>query len=245
MKTGEIIEKYIVENGCFERAKNQRIYNKFFKHGSRYVFKTAWKKYDLASKTLCDIGCAYGVNLLNTKEGSYGIDINTNFVNFANSIGLNVIKRNIVSDDISDLKRVDVLWQSAILEHIDSPHIFLRKCWNMIDDGGIMIMYVPIMPMFKWMRFLPILGKFFASYKHEDHVNFFTKETVKFQCERAGFETIENNPWYPGFLRIFDYFNFISSTVYVGRKNSNWEYPSNCERLKADNKDGYIYKRYF
>lgn len=222
-KNPDALMRKVVENGCFSPEENQNIYERCFSHGPRYLFRAVDKTYGISQRLLCDVGCSYGANLFYCTSGSYGIDINKDRVKFADSIGLTVYQRDVVKDDLSDLPKVDVVWCSAVLEHVDCPHIFLKKLRRVLRPKGIVALYVPTIPLFPALQKLPKVGKFFSGYLANDHVNAFTPETLRFFCEKAGFKTIEVSPFFPGILKIFNHIfpisNLIGRSVYVGTKS--------------------------
>ena len=120
-------QDYILMHGCYSHEENLRIYEKWFANAPRYLFRAVDRKYRITKKVLCDVGCAYGMNLVYCAPGSYGIEIEDYAVKFARSLGLTIYQRDVLNDDLSDLPKVEAVWCSAVLEHVDSPHIFLRK----------------------------------------------------------------------------------------------------------------------
>ena len=229
------LERFVVENGCYSTRENLRIYSKFFAGRPSRSFSQMFEKYNLSSRTVCDAGCGYGINLLYFARESYGIDVSEYQVEFARSLDLVCIyQRDIVSDDLADLPKVDVIWCSAVLEHVDSPHVFLRKLASLLKDNGMLIIMVPIIPVFKSLRKLPWLGKYFVGYLASDHVNAFTPEALRFDCERAGFETVELSACFPHVFSVFNHLSLFrclsGRCAYVGRKIRGWEYPVKSTR---------------
>jgi SAM-dependent methyltransferase len=221
MTPDELMQK-VVENGCFSREKNQEIYDKWFSNAPRYLFRAVDKTYGISQKILCDVGCSYGANLFHCNSGSYGIEIQEDRAKFAISIGLKVYQRDVVGDDLSKLPKVEVIWCSAVLEHVDCPHIFLKKLRLLLRPKGMLALYVPTIPLFPVLQRLPKVGKYFSGYAANDHVNAFTPETLLFFCEKAGFRTIEISPFFPGILKIFNHifpiYRLIGRSVYIGKK---------------------------
>ena len=127
LKPDARMKQMILERGCYSPEENRRIYDKWFAPGPRQKFQLVNRKYRLVDKALCDIGCSYGATLMFCKEGSYGIDIETYESQFAQSIGLNVYQRDFLHDPIADLPKVEAIWCSAVLEHVESVHVFLRR----------------------------------------------------------------------------------------------------------------------
>src|SRR5690606_25896898 len=138
-------------------------------------------------------------------------------VAFANSIGLTVHNLDVIHADFADLPRVDAVWNSATLEHVESPHIFLRKLHQLLKPGGLLGLYVPTIPPFRFLKHVPRLKPYFTGYLHADHINAFTPSAIRFFCERAGFETVVVSAFYPGVLAPLSRFPLTDGCVYVGR----------------------------
>lgn len=217
------LREQILSRGCYSHSENLQIYEKWYAHGTRYLFKAVDKKYGITKKVLCDAGCSYGVNLLYCAPESYGIDIDKYKIDFARSIGLNVYQRDLESDDLFDLPKVEAVWCSAVLEHVFSPHRFLNSLNLLLKPNGLIFIYVPVIPSLQSLEHISRLKKYLAGYRGQNHVNAFVPETLRFVCEQAGFRTIEISPFYPGLLRWFNpipFFNRLTGRcVYIGRKN--------------------------
>jgi SAM-dependent methyltransferase len=237
----EAYQDYILGHGCYDRQENERIFNKWFRTAPKIAFRRTDAIYDLKHKTLCDVGCAYGANLFFTQPGSYGLEINSDYVKFAQGLGLTVHQRDVAADDLSDLPAVDAVWCSAVIEHVDSPHILLRKLHQLLKPGGLLLLFAPILPPFPMLRHLPKYGRNFSSHLDEDHVSAFTRQTLRFTCERAGFETVELTALYRRPLSILNKLVFLQATcLYVGRARANWNYPAKSSRLVVRNMKGFI-----
>lgn len=240
----QALRQHLIENGCFSTSENDRIFKKWFANSPRYLFRAVASKYDLSTKTICDIGCGYGMNLCFVQPGSYGLEIEAYPAKFAASIGLKVFQRDIF-DDISDLPQVDVVWSSAVMEHVESPHIFMRKVYQLLRDDGIAIIFVPTIPLIPWLSKFAPLRRYLTGHLHPDHINAFTPETLQFTCEFAGFKTLEVSPFYPGIAGLFNHVplanRIIDGCIYVGRKIANWEYHPSATRRRDNNAKGFRY----
>lgn len=247
VKTKKELRGFVIAHGCYSKAENLRIYEKWFANAPRYLFRAVHRKYQIANKILCDIGCSYGMNLIFCAEGSFGIEIDEYAVKFARSLGLTVYQRDVLNDDLSDLPKAEVVWCSAVLEHVDSPHVFLRKLHMLLKPGGLLALYVPTIPLIPWFRRLPRIGKYFSGHLASDHVNAFVPSTLKFICERAGFKTIEVSPFFPFPLSLLNTVpiaqRMIDGCVYIGEKIEGWEYPEKATRRAALNPKGYEFKK--
>ncbi len=214
------LKDFVVKNGCFSHEENKRIYDEWFSTGPRYLFRAVDRKYGISRKQICDVGCAYGTNLLYCAQGSYGIEIDQSRANFAASLGLTVYVRDIVDENVADLPKAKVVWCSAVLEHVRSPYIFLLRLRHLLEPGGILALYVPTIPVLPFLQSFPGIGRYVSGYKARNHFYAFVPSTLRFICEKAGFRTIEVAPFYPRPFRFFDRIPGINRifgrAVYVG-----------------------------
>lgn len=182
------------------------------------------------------------MNLPFCTPDSFGIEKTESEVRFARSLGLVVHQRDVLKDELSDLPKVQVVWCSAVLEHVDSPHTFLRKLSGLLNPGGLLLLYVPTIPLLPWLRHVPKFGRYFDGHTASDHVNAFVPSTLRFFCERAGYATLEISPFYPGILKVFNHVplasRLVDGCVYVGRRIEAWDYPSKASRNAASDLQG-------
>jgi 2-polyprenyl-3-methyl-5-hydroxy-6-metoxy-1,4-benzoquinol methylase len=236
------LRERVITKGCFAREENERIYQKYYATAPRYLFRAVDRKYDISSKDICDVGCSFGMNLVFCTPQSYGIEVADYPAKFARSLGLTVYTDNIFTT-ILDLPKVDVVWCSALMEHVDSPHILMLKLSQLLRPNGLVIIYVPTIPIMGWLGRIPALKRYIRGYLHSDHINGFVPETLQFICERAGFKTLEVSPFYPAPLSMLNHVplmnRLISGCVFVGQKIADWNYPRGSTRRVANNESGY------
>jgi len=244
--TREDLRAYLLAHGCYSQAENDRIYTRWFADAPRYLFRAVSEKYDLTGRPLCDVGCGYGMNLAFCSPTSYGIELQDYEVRFARSLGLTVFGRDVIHDDLSDLPRPEAAWCSSVLEHVDSPHILLRKLHGLLVPGGLLAVYVPTLPLLPELMHLPRVGRYFVGHTHSDQISAFVPATLRFACERAGFRTLEVSPFYPGPLRVLNRVpganRIIDGAIYVGRAIAGWDYGGASTRRSADNARGFEYR---
>ena len=229
----EDLGQFVLSHGCFTPEKNRAIYEKWFRQSPRYLFKAADERYRITQRRLCDIGSSYGTALFYASKDSYGIEIVPERVDFTKSLGLTAYCRDVTTADLSDLPKVEAVWCCAVLEHVDAPHLFLRKIWSLLEPDGLIFLWVPTIPSLPWrlLGYVPFLSKHFTAHTHTDHVNAFTPSTIRFMAERAGFETVEVNALYPWPLRFLGTFLFVlDGVMYVGKKKSSGVYRGRSTR---------------
>jgi SAM-dependent methyltransferase len=239
--------EHVVAHGAFSPDENREIFRANYEHPRHQMFVRLAEEFGLRDKIVCDAGCGYGANLAYCGPGSYGIDISDRAVTFCRSLGFAVHKHDIVEDDLSGLTRADVVWNSATIEHVDSPHIFLRKLHGLLKPGGLMFLEVPLTGSYRYgyVRFLPSPTK-----QSGDHINAFTPTTLRFFCERAGFVTQTVRRWSSKLQRlaptlpvwahqIVPLAPVADRILYIGTRPHTWEYPAKARRRVADTRKGF------
>ncbi|MFT7644513.1 MAG: SAM-dependent methyltransferase [Candidatus Paceibacteria bacterium] len=234
IKDKQALEAHVGARGGKSQVENQAVFDKWFKPGPRRRTMEVIKKYGLNSKTVIDIGSGVGNNLVYMGTGSYGVEINPGSVKFCTNIGLDAKEVDMISDDVSNLPKVDNAIAWAIMEHVENPHRFLRNIHAVLNPGGNIFLYVPTVPVFI-PKFLPMrFRKYWNGHLHGDHVNAFSGKSLKFMCERAGFETVSYSPGFYGWLTWLNYIpgiqNFFDGCLYVGKAIPEWQYPIGSTR---------------
>ena len=129
---------------------------------------------------------------------------------------------------------------------MESVHVFLRKIALLLADNGLAIFYVPSIPLAPFLRHVPFLRRYMTGYLYSDHINAFTPSTLRFFCERAGFETLEASPFLPGAAGLVNHApllnRIVDGCVYVGRKIPDWEYPGRATRRATETGPGFVYR---
>jgi len=237
------LREHVVGKGCYSHEENLRIYEKWFANSPRLLFNLLDQRYGLCSKTVCDVGCAYGMNLAFCRPGSYGIEIEEYECRFAGSIGLKICRKDVISDDLSDMPRVEAVWNCNVLEHVVAPHVLLRKLHRLLLPGGWLFLLVPVVPLFPSVGWCRPLRRYVHGFWHDDHVNAFTPPTLRCFCEFAGFQTVHCGIVLPAMLRWLEPLVTPLSglCVYVGRRKDSWEYPPRSTRRVAANRDGFVF----
>jgi SAM-dependent methyltransferase len=240
------LRAHLVEHGAFSRAENERIWAKYFEHAPRHLFRETDRRFGLTKRRLCDVGCSYGENLVFCAPGSYGLEVVEPCVAFARSIGLEVHARDVVAEDVRDLPPAEAIWCSAVLEHVESTHTLLRKLHSLLEPGGLLALYAPTIPLVPAAGRLPRVGKLARGYQHSDHINAFVPQTLRFDCERAGFRTVDVSPLYPRPFSILERIppakRLVGFAVYVGTAIAGWEYGENATRRVERNARGFRYE---
>ena len=86
---------------------------------------------------------------------------------------------------------VDCIIHSHVFEHMYSPNAFLKKCWDVLKEGGEMFFGIPNMDYISQLDLAPCSGVFF------EHTIFMNKENIEYLLKRNGFNI----------LSVYDYEN--------------------------------------
>ena len=222
------LKERIFKNSQLSSEETKKIWEKYFRF---MPMKLALPlvKYRLDNKKVLDIGSAWGEFLIHLGPGSKGIEVLPESVNFSRSIGLDVSEYNFEDEWRETPESFDAVWCANVMEHVVAPHLLLRRFHEALKSEGLIFIRVPTVPS-NWLYIKLnriLLG--FLGYEALQHINAFTRRTIEFTIERAGFEIIESNIFIPEnrvLNKIFnpllrDVFSFI--TVVAQKKY--FEYP--------------------
>lgn len=190
------IKERIFSKSPFPYDETKKLWEKYFRF-MPLKLQLPLKKYGLDKKKVLDVGSAWGEFLIHFGAGSKGIEVSDKEVRFSRAIGLNVEQYNIEDEWREALESFDVVWFSNVLEHVIAPHAVLRNFHKTLKPGGLLFVRVPTIPSNRLLIMFNQLLLGFLSYKAEQHVNAFTRRTLEFTIERAGFEILESNVFIP------------------------------------------------
>lgn len=210
-------------SGTFGPVENGEIYDKWFNDGPSHFLKYAIQKYDLQSRSVIDVGSAYGHALRWFGPGSFGVELNPETAAWANAVGLKTL---CVDMEIGDVPQASAIWCRDVLEHADSPHLILRRLWWALEDEGLAFLALPLT---NPARHLGKLSRAFNGWAAADHINFFTDATLRETLRYAGFDVVELTMGFGPFVDAFG-LPFAPACVAVARKKPGWEYPAKSTR---------------
>ena len=159
------------------------------------TFQNIVRTFALDKKAVLDIGCSFGEFLVHFGDGSVGISISHEEVAYGKGEGLDIRYGNIEEGELALTEQFDVIFANNIFEHLYSPHDFLNKIKKHLAPNGILILGVPCIP--KVVSLIHI-RKFRGAFA-EQHINFFTRDTLIHTATRAG--------WIPQMTRGFRFLN--------------------------------------
>lgn len=200
---------------------------------------------------LLDVGAGIGQFLNHARsvfENVTGTEVSSSAIEIAyERYGLNLVEGNL--EDISSLnKKFSVVTAFHVLEHVPFPGKFLSRCFNLLEEGGLLVLAVPndvhtvgsrLRRLFRLFR----IGKY-ARYTrlglpplildgsiHEIHLSHFTKKSLTSLVSDHGFlvEQTSLDPFFVArgwklfrFQLLYRIFSWIHSITGVNLYGTLW-----------------------
>ncbi len=163
---------------------SDRIEKRFKSTAASRTFRNLRTYLSLESRAVLDVGCSYGEFLVLFGRGSVGVTLEPEEVAYGRERGLAIVNGNIEDEHFVQTleQRFDVIFANNILEHLYAPHTFLTQSKRFLKEGGNLMVGVPCVPR---IRFLTRFKKFRGCMASQ-HINFFTRDTLRLTVERAG-----------------------------------------------------------
>jgi 2-polyprenyl-3-methyl-5-hydroxy-6-metoxy-1,4-benzoquinol methylase len=133
-------ESFINQSILSDKKRRDLFVNKIVKNRIRAYEKILKRK----PLNILEVGCGTAVIsdgfLLNGVQYT-GVEFDKNFYNFAKSKSRNVVYGDFLKTNFE--KKFDILFASQVVEHIDEPNIFFKKCNEVLKKDGILHIDVP------------------------------------------------------------------------------------------------------
>jgi len=178
------LDKLIDLNKLYEKSHNftsvGNIWHNYFKLFVEKIQKLT------NNKIVLEIGDGSGKIALNINNYSswYIVEPNKNpNVNFNKNKNIYFIEK-FFDETFNIDKKIDIIVHSHLFEHIYEPNIFIRKCYEVLNENGEMFFGVPNMS-YLADNITPFLGIFF------EHTIFLNKENIEYLLEKNNFKLIE------------------------------------------------------
>ena len=180
-KCGFVFASEIPDQNVFEEY--YRRFNKYetnFKQSNKltgkykYIIDPIKQLFPSKETHIIDLGCAKSEILRTLKKEGYkylfGVDPSKKNISFLKSKGINGIQSSILEIDFKI--KYDLVILNAVLEHIVDLREAIQKAINLLNDNGMLMIFVPDMNDLKRSKLLP-----FDEFSPE-HINFFTRKTL-------------------------------------------------------------------
>lgn len=183
------IREHIRSHSPFATDETERIIRKHFTNVPR-IARLLVNHHGFGDKRVLDIGSAYGQSLLFWGDGSEGVEIREKMIGFLHALDRKTHSLN-VEDGFSGIEQAsfDAIFTNNLIEHLVAPHLFLGRLHALLKPNGVLAIGHPLVPLTPFRQLWRSLG--YSGWLQEEHVNFFTPQTIKLTLERAGFDVTD------------------------------------------------------
>ncbi len=140
---------------------------------------------------ILDVGCGGGFFLKAASERGWdphGIDIVPEFVHFAKEqLKLVNVRRATLQEADWPPAFFDVIVLWDLIEHVPRPRSFLERCSELLKTGGLLVIWTPNVKNAAFLK-----DKWYG-YQIEQHLFFFSRDTLERMLVPAGFRIVHNN----------------------------------------------------
>jgi len=136
-------------------------------------------------KTILDIGSGTGISCILLEKKGYdviGVDPDAKNAELINSKLKTGKCINCYFEDLKIGKKINVIWITHILEHLQEPNSLLIKCKEWLDSDGVICIAVPDCENPDMLK---------SSLTNPYHIYHFTKQSLKRLFEKCGYDVIK------------------------------------------------------
>jgi len=117
-----------------------------WKNGQQLCVEKKFSNLDRNLKIL-DICCGDGRGLQKFKELGFnnvtGVEISDEKINFAKTMGYNIIKRDICCGPFDFGENYDIIYSSHTIEHVLNPEYTIKNIMNLLKENGTFFLVLP------------------------------------------------------------------------------------------------------
>lgn len=192
---------------------------KYEKRREHKVKKSGWlldiaRKFDPDISKILEVGCSIGYTLEAAQRRNIdhlGIDISKYAVQFCKNKGLNA--ENYSFDDLKEKsKQFDLIYMQHVLEHFEDPFETLRKCNNLLNPNGSIVILVPN-SLYRPARKKKEKHRFYSKNGvGTEHYAYFNYSNLQKVLNATGYDVIQKN--YPLFMNGILPFEFFMNRIF-------------------------------
>ncbi|MFH0762768.1 MAG: class I SAM-dependent methyltransferase [Candidatus Omnitrophota bacterium] len=171
----------------------KRFFNRIAGRDKSKIFYNKLSGYLPADAKILDIGCGDGsfLRLAKRRFSCTGIEISEYLAGLAGKQnGVKIITGDFQTAGLA-YEKFDGITLISLLEHLDDPQGTIKKCFNLLNNGGILLIKTVnygclnrVIKKENWTGFRP-----------PDHIAYFTPSSLKRLLKKAGFTRIKISAW--------------------------------------------------
>ena len=165
----------------------RRFFRKIFGHKKGAIFSERLKFYLCKGDRILDIGCGSGAVLREVCNyyKCTGVEISTYLATETRKLGVEVLTGDFFNIDFKE-RRFDGITMVSLLEHLPNPVDSLKKCYNLLEDNGILLLKTVNHEGLNRR----ILGIKWSGYRPPDHMVYFGPDNLKIILYKIGFSHV-------------------------------------------------------
>lgn len=185
-----IIDDFYVKNYYSGSADYSYIDERKIEKYSAFVWNARIKKIRKYADNgnFLDIGCSFGGLLKSASKyfTPYGIEKSDYSAKYAKKIFGKKIHCGTISDHPFMGKKFSVITMIELIEHLDDPEETIKKCFSMLDIGGLLVIQTANMD---GRQARNLKDKY--EYYMPGHISYFSKKNLTMALKKAGFSKIK------------------------------------------------------
>lgn len=140
--------------------------------------KIKFLDYGMGWGLLCKMAKAYSCE-------TYGTELSASRVEYAKYNGINIL-----TDDVIDKMKFDIINLSDVLEHVSAPFQLIEKLVESLNEGGVLRISVPNGNNVTKSLFMHLLSPELNSIAPLEHINCFSSYTLRYLAEKLNLQLI-------------------------------------------------------
>jgi SAM-dependent methyltransferase len=135
-----------------------------------------------------DFGCGNGLWLAALGHGweKHGVELSETAAQRAREFAGAVVHCGVLESFTAAPGTFDVALGFAVIEHLSDPEILVRRAWELLAPGGLMVLMTGDRESQTAVR----MGDAWPLYQPEEHVSFFSARSLGRLAEHVGFEIL-------------------------------------------------------
>lgn len=167
----------------------------------------------ITERKLLDVGCGMGFLMKICRDNGWqvwGVDISATAIEYARSnFELDVRLGRIDDVDFGD-RKFNLILALDLLEHLEQPVEFVKRCYDLLDKNGILVIETPnIGSIYK-----KITGRFWIGF-NPYHIQLFSKDTLTKLVLMSNFKILDIHTTFNDILARRNLHRWVSNQVFL------------------------------
>ncbi|MCX5667105.1 MAG: class I SAM-dependent methyltransferase, partial [Candidatus Omnitrophica bacterium] len=187
----KVVERNVKEKNSLQKFSRllKKLFSKATKRDKSAIFYNKLRRHLQPKSKVLDIGCGDGSFIRKAKEDFVctGIEISDYLASLARKRpGIKVITGNFLDTEFNS-EEYDGVTLISLLEHLDDPLQAIKKCFEFLKQGGVLLMKTVNYNCFNRR----IKKDLWTGFRPPDHVIYFNPSNLELLLKKVGFKKIK------------------------------------------------------